>query len=58
MFQILVGRSKGEFCDALDLNGILYLCQAIGGWGVKNMHSFSTTLAEKIGWRLISSNNL
>jgi len=36
----------------------LALPKLLGGWGLKNIHSFSTALTAKIGWRLISSNNL
>eukprot|EP00253_Pinus_taeda_P008941 PITA_08941 len=29
-----------------------------GGWGIKNLNDFSTSLAAKSGWRLITSENL
>eukprot|EP00253_Pinus_taeda_P015079 PITA_15079 len=29
-----------------------------GGWGIKNLHDFSISLAAKSGWRLITSENL
>eukprot|EP00253_Pinus_taeda_P008165 PITA_08165 len=29
-----------------------------GGWGIKNLNDFSTCLAAKSGWRIISSDNL
>eukprot|EP00253_Pinus_taeda_P033361 PITA_33361 len=29
-----------------------------GGWGIKNLNDFSTCLAAKSGWRIISSENL
>jgi hypothetical protein len=58
MFQISVGRSEGEFCDALDQMGVTSFAKVVGGWGLKNIHCFSTALATKMGWRLISSNNL
>eukprot|EP00253_Pinus_taeda_P019083 PITA_19083 len=29
-----------------------------GGWGIKNLNDFSTSLAAKSGWRIISSENL
>jgi hypothetical protein len=32
--------------------------KSLGGWGIKNIFLFSKALAEKLGWRLISNNNL
>ena len=32
--------------------------KALGGWGLKNVHKFSTALAAKCGWRLLSTTNL
>lgn len=32
--------------------------RALGGWGLKNVHRFSTALAAKCGWRLLSSESL
>ena len=32
--------------------------KALGGWGLKNVHRFSTALAAKCGWRLISTTSL
>jgi len=30
----------------------------LGGWGLKNMHSFSKSLATKVGWRLITTESI
>jgi hypothetical protein len=32
--------------------------KALGGWGMKNIFYFSTTLAEKCSWRLIKTSSL
>lgn len=32
--------------------------KALGGWGLKNIYKFSTALATKCGWRMISTSSL
>ena len=32
--------------------------KALGGWGLQNIYKFSTTLATKCGWQLISTTSL
>jgi hypothetical protein len=58
MFQILWGGQKESFVMPWIKWNSLALPKLMGGWGLKNIHCFSTALAAKTGWRLISSNNL
>jgi hypothetical protein len=36
----------------------LSLPKSLGGWGLKNIHLFSKSLATKNGWNLIENNGL
>jgi hypothetical protein len=57
-FKFLWGGQKESFVIPWVKWDSLALPKLLGGWGLKNIHSFSTTLAAKTVWRLISSNNL
>jgi hypothetical protein len=57
-FKFLWGGQKESFVMPWIKWDSLALPKLLGGWGLKNIHSFSTALAAKTGWRLISSNNL
>jgi hypothetical protein len=57
-FKFLWGGKKESFVMPWIRWDSLALPNLLGGWGLKNIHSFSTALATKIRWRLISSNTL
>jgi len=55
--KFLWGGQRESFVMPWIKRDFMALPKLLEGWGLNNIHSFSTTLAAKTGWRLISSNN-
>jgi hypothetical protein len=56
--KFLWGGQKENFVMPWIKRNSLALPKLMGVWGLKNIYCFSTALAAKTRWRLISSNNL
>jgi hypothetical protein len=57
-FRFLWAGSTDHFVLPWVKWNILVVPKALGGWGLKNIHLFSKALVAKVGWRLITIDNL
>jgi len=58
MLHILVEREEVGENICLGQLGIPNSRKEMGGWGIKSPGTFSTALADKLGWHLIISRSL
>jgi hypothetical protein len=57
-FRFLWAGSSEHFILPWVKWNILAVPKALGGWGLKNIHLFSKSLAAKVGWRLLTTDSL